>query len=187
MIFYTYLYLREDGTPYYVGKGTRTRVYQKHGRIPVPPKDRILIEPHISEADAFDAEKFLVAYYGRKDLGTGCLRNLTDGGEGSSGGKRPDNAARLIRQNHLRRGIKLGPRPAEIGKKISAAKLGKRRPDMVGNRYALSKVGHWKGKRRPDMVGNRYALSKGGRWKGHIRLTGAERTRAYRQRQKAKG
>jgi hypothetical protein len=79
--FYTYLWLREDGTPYYVGKGHCKRAIRKGS-----PQDltRILIQEHESEQDAFTAEMFLIAYYGRKDLGTGCLRNLTDGGEGGS-------------------------------------------------------------------------------------------------------
>jgi hypothetical protein len=48
-------------------------------------RNRILVQPHPSEKDAFAAEVFLIAYYGRKDLGTGILRNRTDGGEGVSG------------------------------------------------------------------------------------------------------
>lgn len=80
-IFYTYLWLREDGTPYYVGKGNDRRAYRRG----CPPHDRILIQPHPSEQDAFAAEVFFISYYGRKDVGTGCLRNLTDGGEGNSG------------------------------------------------------------------------------------------------------
>jgi hypothetical protein len=79
--FYTYLWLREDGTPYYVGKGHSKRAIRKGS-----PQDlsRILIQEHESEQDAFTAEVFLIAYYGRIDLGTGCLRNRTDGGEGHS-------------------------------------------------------------------------------------------------------
>ena len=81
--FYTYLWMRYDGSPYYAGKGKDDRAYYAHGRITKPPKDRgrILIQEHESEQDALEAEKFLIAYYGRIDLGTGCLRNLTDGGE----------------------------------------------------------------------------------------------------------
>lgn len=77
--FYTYLWLREDGTPYYVGKGRNRRALRTGS-----PKDRtrILIQEYPSEADAFVAEMFLITYYGRKDQGTGCLRNLTDGGDG---------------------------------------------------------------------------------------------------------
>jgi hypothetical protein len=36
----------------------------------------------MSEAEAFDLEMTLIAWYGRKDIGTGCLRNLSGGGEG---------------------------------------------------------------------------------------------------------
>jgi len=81
--FYTYLWLREDGTPYYVGKGRGYRAYQKSGHTYAPPKDRsrILIQLFPDEDAAFAAEKFLILYYGRLDKGTGCLRNLTDGGD----------------------------------------------------------------------------------------------------------
>ena len=94
-IFYTYLYLRDNGTPYYVGKGDKYRPFEKH-RLPVPPKERILIQDFPSEADAFAAEIFLIAYYGRKDLGTGCLRNLTDGGEGPAGMRHSEEARRKM-------------------------------------------------------------------------------------------
>ena len=85
MEYYTYAYLREDGTPYYVGKGKGSRVYQKHSKIPVPPKNRIIfLKQNLTEEEAFKHEIYMISVLGRKDLGTGILRNLTDGGEGSS-------------------------------------------------------------------------------------------------------
>ena len=80
-MYYTYLWFREDGTPFYVGKGKGDRAYSKDHRHTVPPKERIVIYSAESEVDAFETEVALIWYYGRKDLGTGCLRNLTDGGE----------------------------------------------------------------------------------------------------------
>ncbi|SRR6266849_6000358 len=86
---YTYLWLHEDGTPYYVGKGKGSRafVHHEHGNCVRCPEnlDRIVIQMHSSETDAFIAEKSLIANYGRIDLGTGCLQNMTEGGFGFRG------------------------------------------------------------------------------------------------------
>lgn len=87
MSFYSYMWLRKDGTPYYVGKGQKRRAFISSAHGVHRPKDRrrILIFPMLSETEAFESEKALIELFGRKDKGTGILRNLTDGGEGSSG------------------------------------------------------------------------------------------------------
>ena len=84
--FYVYAWFRADGTPYYIGKGTRARRFSKRGRRgAMPPADKScnrIILPGLTDAESAEAEKDLISILGRKDLGTGCLRNLTDGGEG---------------------------------------------------------------------------------------------------------
>lgn len=86
--FYVYLYLREDATPYYVGKGRNNRAFSKTGRSIHIPSDKsriVFYAENLTEDEAFALEKELIAKYGRKDNGTGILRNLTDGGDGVSG------------------------------------------------------------------------------------------------------
>lgn len=81
--YYTYAYLREDGTPYYVGKGNGTRIDSHHRTFNPPPKERrIFLKQNLSEQDAFKHEIYMISILGRKDLGTGILHNRTDGGEG---------------------------------------------------------------------------------------------------------
>ena len=104
MEFYTYLYLREDGTPYYVGKGKDRRAFHTRHNVPVPSnRERILIQEFPSEDDALAAEIFLISYYGRKDNGTGILRNFTDGGDGTSGRKHLDDSKQQTRNSLLGR------------------------------------------------------------------------------------
>jgi hypothetical protein len=85
--FYVYVYLRENGTPYYIGKGKGNRAYKKQSfEVSVPPKDRILIIlDNLSEQQAFRNEIDFIDYYGRLDINTGTLENKTNGGEGTSG------------------------------------------------------------------------------------------------------
>ena len=41
-----------------------------------------IIQENLSQEDAFELEIFLIELYGRKDIKTGILCNLTDGGDG---------------------------------------------------------------------------------------------------------
>ncbi len=86
--YYTYAFLREDGTPYYIGKGLKKRVYvyRSQGARRPANKNRILIlKSNLTEEEAFRHEVYMIALFGRKDLGTGILHNRTNGGEGCSG------------------------------------------------------------------------------------------------------
>jgi hypothetical protein len=96
MEYYTYAYLREDGTPYYIGKGKGRRLYQKHNKFSPPPKNRIIkLKQNLTEEDAFRHEIYMITVFGRKDLGTGILHNKTDGGEGPSGVHMSDERKKL--------------------------------------------------------------------------------------------
>jgi hypothetical protein len=88
--FYTYAYLREDRTPYYIGKGSGRRVYTKRKDGVNAPKDKskiIFLKQNLTEEEAFRHEIYMIAVFGRKDLETGILHNKTNGGEGPSGYK----------------------------------------------------------------------------------------------------
>ena len=83
--YYVYAYLREDDSPYYIGKGHGTRAYATK-RVTKRPKNleriKILVE-NMTESDAFLLEIFLIKYYGRKGVDKeGILHNKTKGGEG---------------------------------------------------------------------------------------------------------
>ena len=101
MSFYVYAYIREDGTPYYVGKGTGVRAWSKNHKGIGVPKDKskiVMLYNSLSEDLAHLKEKELISLYGRKDLGTGILYNRTDGGEGASGRVLSESAKEKIRQ-----------------------------------------------------------------------------------------
>lgn len=93
--FYVYAFLRSSdsargkkGSPYYIGKGKGRRRFADYGRCCPLPKDKrnnIILRRDITEQEAFEWERFYIAHYGRVDIGTGILRNKSEGGEGCTG------------------------------------------------------------------------------------------------------
>lgn len=121
--FYVYAYLRSDGTPYYIGKGKGRRCFDPRGKAAKPPKNKaliVLLREGMTEAQAFWWESLYIRHWGRKDIGTGSLRNKSDGGEGASGAIR--SAAYKEGISRLHKGRK---RSASTRAKISAAQAGR--------------------------------------------------------------
>lgn len=156
--YYVYAYLRKDGTPYYIGKGKDGRAFVKgKGEIGKPSKDRIIfVECGLTNIGALAIERRLIKWYGRKDLGTGILRNQTDGGDGVAGytytteqrlaiskrqkgrkGKPHSDATKQkIREHNL--GKHKDPYTEEHKRKISLALIGKAKTEEHSKNLSIA-------------------------------------------------
>ena len=148
--FYTYAYLREDRTPYYIGKGKGDRVYKKSKNDIKPPKDKsriILLKQNLSEEEAFRHEIYMIAIFGRKDLETGILHNRTDGGDGASGVLQTEET-KLKRSNAL----KGRPRPKEVKNKIGEKNKGRIQTQEARNKIGNTHKGnkYWEGRKHTE-------------------------------------
>lgn len=92
-IYYVYAYIRSKdsriakaGTPYYIGKGKKNRMYDKHETIKRPTNKNFIVvcESNLTELGALALERRLIEWWGRVFTKTGILRNITSGGEGRS-------------------------------------------------------------------------------------------------------
>ena len=145
MIYYTYAYLREDKTPYYIGKGKGNRAYKKHRKGIGVPKDKsriIFLKQNLTEEEAFRHEIYMIAVFGRKDLGTGILHNLTDGGDGASGWVPSEETKR--KQSEVKKGNThmLGKTLSEETKrKMSDTRKGKTHSEETKRKQSEAKKG----------------------------------------------
>jgi len=73
--YYVYQYITEDGLPYYIGKGSGTRIREHHLYTEVPPAERrIILKDGLTNKEAYDIESVLIKLYGCKKHG-GILDN----------------------------------------------------------------------------------------------------------------
>jgi hypothetical protein len=137
-IYYVYAYLREDGTPYYIGKGKNRRAWNHHKteqfKTPTDVTRITIIKELLTESDAFVLERELILRYGRKDLGTEILQNRTNGGEGPSGVIRTEEQKQLQRK----------PKPPGHGAKVSKALTGRKQTEEHKAKYK-NRIPHNKG------------------------------------------
>lgn len=163
MNFYAYLWLRENGTPYYVGKGKGRRALKSADHCVRRPKDRsrIVIILCRNEAEAFETEKNLILNWGRKDNGTGILRNMTDGGDGPSGYRFSEELKARLRGPRA----PLGPMTEEHKRKIGESNRGVSRPGFR-SKHTVETRAHLKNIRNTEQYKNEQAERTRFWWNG---------------------
>jgi hypothetical protein len=167
--YYHYLYLRKDGTPYYSGKGKDGRAWAKEHTIKPPTDQSRIVITHwdLTEVWALAMERWYIRWYGRKDNGTGILRNKTDGGDGTSGHIKSDDTIEQMRKSmtgkntgpqteshkqnaaNARRGIK--QTEEHIQSRVKAH-LGKTRSAETKKRISDSKIGKKTGPQPKEII-----------------------------------
>jgi hypothetical protein len=175
--FYTYAYLREDKTPYYIGKGCGNRLYAKDKKEFKPPKDKsriIFLKQNLTEEDAFKHEKYMIVVFGRKNNGTGILRNKTDGGEGPSGAIRSEEYKRKMSEARKgENGYWYGKKQSqETRRKISESRKGTTPSQETKTKISEAKKGNPQSEEHKRKIGE---ANKDKKWwndgKGNTKFT----------------
>lgn len=137
--WYVYRHIRLDkNQPFYIGIGNKkdyarayefksdkrnivwSRIY-KNTKIEVD-----ILFDNLSKEQAANKEKEFISIYGRKDLNTGILCNMTDGGDGILNAKRSNETIHKLRVK------KLGNKNHQYGKTPSVETIEKRRKKLIG-------------------------------------------------------
>jgi len=163
---------------FYIGKGKGSRSHSHEGRNKlwknIVAKHGLEVRiwaDNLSEEAAFAMEKDWIKLYGRRDLGTGCLVNLTDGGEGQSNPSAEHRAK--ISAAHTGNKYTLGLiHTAETKAKMSAAKIGNKSnlgiPKSAEHRDKLSTANQARVLARGRLPGT--SLHKCGKWTCTVRI-----------------
>jgi len=127
-IYYVYQYVREDRTPYYIGKGSKRRAWEKHKRAngcDLRPRDRSkiqILKNNLTQQEAWNLETALIEKY-KRIIDGGILVNSNLGGEGG----RVLPVGSRIGKNNPRWGVKEDPAKKE--ERVKQILIGKNLPN----------------------------------------------------------
>lgn len=166
-----YKHIRLDTNEvFYVGIGSqKKRAYSTYKRskfwhsiIEKTDYEVVILKENVSVEEAYQMEKDLIKFYGRRDLGLGTLVNMTDGGDGRFGAIASEETRRKMSQS--RKGLNTwtkGHKPTnETRQKISNVlkEYWKHNPKAPMTEEAKEKIrqsltgrpGTWVGKRHSE-------------------------------------
>lgn len=136
--FYLYKHIRIDNEEvFYVGIGVKARPYSKHNRSKfwrsIVEKTKYRVEI-LLETEDFELVKTkeieLITFYGRRDLGTGTLVNLTGGGEGMLNYKyTPEHLSNLSKYSTIKKKVQ----NVKTGEIFSSIKLAALSQELIPN------------------------------------------------------
>lgn len=141
--WYVYRHIRLDkNEPFYIGIGKTKdykRAYEKYKCdrsniwFNITNKTEYKVEivlDSLTKDEASDIEKYLIKYYGRIDLNTGILCNLTDGGDGCWSRVWTDEQRKIQSENMK------GSKNHMFGKKQSQETISKRAEKLKGFKFS---------------------------------------------------
>jgi hypothetical protein len=180
--WYVYRHIRLDkNEPFYIGIGCKKnyeRAYQiKPERrnnlwCKIFSKTTIKIEiilDNLTKSQASEKEKEFIRLYGRKDLNTGTLCNMTDGGDGIWNCIRSEETKEKLRQQKIGdKNPMFGKIQSDITKLKKSIKLkGQKRTDETKKRQSLSSINSGQAKsvdvykfETNEYIGRFYAISE---------------------------
>lgn len=143
-----YRHLKPNGEVFYIGIGKKSRAYSKkdrnkhwHNIVNKYGYEVQILKEGLNWEEACELETLLINYYGRRDLGTGTLVNLTDGGDGAvnlSKESRKKTSDALKGKPSHRKGKKLSE---EHKAKLSKAHTGKKHSEETKAKMSKPKRG----------------------------------------------
>lgn len=94
---------------FYIGIGSQKRraysTYKRskfwHNIVEKTDYEVVIIKENVSVEEAYQMEKDLIKFYGRRDLGLGTLVNMTDGGDGRFGSTVSEETRRKMSESHI--------------------------------------------------------------------------------------
>lgn len=138
--WYVYRHIRKDkNEPFYIGIGNKPNFFRANEsgkkrndiwrRITSKSEwDVHILFTGLSKQNASEKEKEFIKIYGRIDMNTGSLSNMTDGGDGIWNCKRSEKTKKILSLG------KLGSKNPMYGKKQSIELINKRRKASIGQK-----------------------------------------------------